>query len=272
MNLDFNFILFDELKSCIFVVDFNKMFRRFSLLFHLVIPFFLNGQTSASGSADAIYKNQFGGGIMLATTGVGAEGFYGFQKQKKTTWLINLAIGNLKSEKQSKIYNNNYKDARGYYFGKINSLFYLNASFGAAHLLYESKRFQGVEISGVWSAGLNLAYLKPIYLMIREPYIGGQGYEEPVNVRYDPEIHYQENIYGKSPFFTGSKEGKFSSGLQLKAGILFNLSKFDQSIRAIEIGAKIDYFFKPVDLMYASPSKSLFNALYAKFLIGTKRT
>ncbi len=248
------------------------MFRKFALLTLLVFPFFLNGQAPVSESLDPIYKNQFGGGIMLATTGVGVEGFYGFQKQKKTTWLVSLAIGNLKSEKQSKIYNNNYKDARGYYFGKINSLFYLNASFGASHLLYESKRFQGVEISGVWSAGLDLAYLKPVYLMIREPYVGGQGFEEPVNVRYDPEIHYQENIYGKSTFLTGIKEGKFTSGLQLKAGVLFNLSKFDQSIRGIEIGAKIDYFFKPVDLMYASPSKSLFNALYAKFLIGTKRT
>lgn len=248
------------------------MFPKFALLIFLIFPFFLNGQNAVDKGFGAFYKKQFGGGIMLATTGVGVEGFYGFQKQKKTTWLFSLALGNLKSEKQSKLYNNNYKDARGYYFGKINSLFYLNASFGASHLLYESQRIQGVEISGVWSAGLNLAYLKPIYLMIREPYIGGQGYEEPVNVPYDPEIHYEENIYGKSPFFTGIKEGKFTSGMQLKAGVLFNLSKFDQSIRGIEIGAKIDYFFKPVDLMYVPPSKSLFNALYAKFLIGTKRT
>ena len=248
------------------------MFRKICFLILGLIPLALSGQKPLLTENESFYTRQNGAGLLLATNGIGLDVFYGFQKRKQNVWILSFALGNLKSEKQTKTYNNNYKDARGYFYGKINNLLYANLSFGGAHLLYESKRYQGIEISGVWSAGIDLVYLKPVYLLIREPYTGGQGFEDPENVRYNPEIHYQENIYGKSTFFTGINNGKFTSGLQLKAGVLFNLSKFDQSIRGIEIGAKVDYLFQPVELMFASPSKSFFNALYAKFVIGAKRS
>lgn len=232
---------------------------------------FVAAQLPASQEKTPFFARQFGGGGFLATNGLGLHGFYGIQQHDKHTWVISMELGNIKHRKQSKIYNNNYEDSRGYFYGKINSLLYLNLSVGGRHLWFESKRMQGVEISGTWSAGVNLGYLKPVYLKIREPYIGGTGYEDPVDQRYDPAIHYQENIYGKSSFFKGFGKGEIRTGLQAKAGILFNLSKFDETIAGIELGAKADFFFRPIEMMYNSPKQALYSALYAKFILGAKR-
>ena len=231
----------------------------------------VSAQFPAAGTQTPFYSHEFGGGVSLATNGLGVQGFYGISNHPKHTWVFGLEIGNIKHAKQSKTFNNNYEDSRGYFFGKINSLLYLNLSFGGKHVWFEHKRFQGVEISGIWNVGLDLGYLKPVYLKIREPYIGGQGYEAPVDQRYDPTIHYKENIYGKSSFFKGFGEGELRAGFQAKAGILFNLSKFDERIAGIELGAKADLFIQPIEMMYNYPKQALYSALYAKFVLGAKR-
>lgn len=247
------------------------MFPWVKILIFCLFSDIIIAQVPAPVEQGNAYGKEFGGGAFLATNGLGVHGFFGLRSHAKRTWLFSMDIGNIKSQKQTKTYNNNYEDARGYFYGKVNSLMYLTLSFGGKHLLFESKRLQGVEISGIWGLGLDLGYLKPIYLKIREPYIGGQGYDRPIDQRYDPAIHYKENIYGRSAFFKGFKEGEIRAGLQLKAGILFNLSKFDELITGIELGAKADCFFQPIEMMYNSPRKSLYSALYAKFTLGTKR-
>lgn len=247
------------------------MFFRLKILILCCCPLLAAAQVPASAEQSPYYARQFGGGAFLATNGIGIHGFYGIQQHDKRTWIFSAELGNIKHQKQSKIYNNNYENARGYFYGKINSLLYLNLSFGGKHLWFESKRLQGVELSGVWGVGIDLGYLKPVYLKIREPYIGGTGYNDPVDQRYDPAIHYQENIYGKSSFFKGFGQGELRTGIQARAGILFNLSKFDETIAGIELGAKADLFIQPVEMMYNSSRQSLFGALYAKFIIGAKR-
>jgi hypothetical protein len=228
-------------------------------------------QLPATEEIGILYRREFGGGGFLATNGLGLHGYYGIQKNYKHRWMFSGEFGNLKHEKETKSFNANYQDARGYFFGKVNSLVYLNASVGGKHLWFESKRIQGVEISGVWSLGLTIGYLKPVYLKIREPYIGGEGYEKPVDKRYDPLVHYQENIYGRSSYFKGFGSGKLQPGLQAKAGIFFNLSKFDERIIGVEVGVKADYFFQPVELMYDYPRKNILGAFYARFVLGAKR-
>jgi len=241
------------------------------IVFFCLCASFVSAQLPATGGQSPFYSREFGGGVSLATNGLGFQGFYGISDHPGRTWIFALEAGNIKHAKQSKTFNNNYENSRGYFFGKVNSLLYLSFSAGGKHTWFERKRFQGVEISGVWSAGVNFGYLKPVYLKIREPYIGGQGYEAPVDQRYDPTIHYKENIYGKSSFFKGFKEGEFRTGFQAKAGILFNLSKFDERIAGIELGAKADLFLQPVEMMYNYPKQALYSALYAKFVLGAKR-
>ncbi len=249
----------------------KRMFPKLKILILCLCPVLVTAQFPATPEQPPYFARQFGGGVFLATNGLGIHGFYGVQNHDKHTWIFSAEIGNIKHQKQSKIYNNNYEDARGYYYGKLNSLMYLNLGFGGKHLWFESKRLQGVELSGVWSVGVDFGYLKPVYLKIREPYIGGTGYEDPVDQRYDPTIHYQENIYGKSSFFKGFGQGELRMGLQAKAGILFNLSKFDETIAGIEFGAKADLFVQPIEMMYNSPKQALYSALYAKFVLGAKR-
>ena len=248
------------------------MFSLVKILIFCLCPLFLAAQLPASPDEAGNFSREFGGGAFLATSGIGLHGFYGIRNHDRHTWIFSAEIGNIKSPKQTKIYNNNYQDSRGYFYGKINGLQYLNLSFGGKHLWFESKRFQGVELSGVWSVGINLGYLKPVYLKIREPYTGGQGFDKPVDERYDPAVHYKENIYGKSSWFKGFGEGEFRGGLQAKAGILFNLSKFDEVIAGIELGAKADFFIQPIEMMYNSSKQSLYSALYAKFILGAKRS
>jgi hypothetical protein len=247
------------------------MFLRLLFFLFCATHGILLAQIPAQIDSIEFQKNQWAGSVLLASNGIGGSMFYGRQKKAQRSTCFELEFFSIRALNQSKIVNSNYKDSRGYFFGKINSLYAVCFSVGGQHRIFEKDVYQGIEIDGIWSVGLNLGYLKPTFVKIREPYPGGLGYEVPVDVRYDPTIHHSENIYGRSVFSKGLKTGEFIVGSQIKAGILFNLSNFGKSISGIELGMKADVFFQPVNLMYNSSQPRVMSACYAKCRLGIKR-
>ncbi len=224
----------------------------------------------ADEPVDYLYKKGWFLGPQLTTNGFGA----GFSVERnvnvKFTHGLHLMIGSIKGGKETRRTNSAYEDSRSYVYGKINLLFAGRISYGGSWLLYERRRDRGVAIRFTTNLGPSVGMVKPIYLKIKEPYNPSSDIE-PQDLRYDPTIHHNENIYGRSSFWKGLNESDFVLGAYLKSGFQFDFSPNSNKITAVEIGAQMDFFSKEIELFYLGTNKKLYPSLYASVQFGKNK-
>lgn len=227
----------------------------------------LYSQEEEKSEAKMLYKKIVYGGVNIATNGWGITLNYGWQKNYKYRHVVGFTAANIKHEKEVKSFSPYYEDAKGFFYGKLNSLVSFRPHFGGQVLMFNRLREKGVEISFMWSAGLSLTLVKPVYLEVRK-FEGSQ--QVLVKERYDPAIHNRENIYGRAGWFNGFGESNFNPGMFAKAGFFFDFASKHSKIFGVEFGASLDAYFMKVDVMHASPSRNFFPSLYANVLFGGK--
>ena len=62
-------------------------------------------------------------------------------------------------------------------------------------------------------------------------------------------------------------------GIQAKGGLLFSLGAYDKMVKAVEVGAMVDFYIKKVPIMVESESvsnKPYFFNLYLSLQLGTR--
>jgi hypothetical protein len=88
--------------------------------------------------------------------------------------------------------------------------------------------------------------------------------------RYNPEIHTLENIYGRGAFLTGILNLNFYPGIYGKGGLDFEFGTRNRLIKAMEIGAILDYSPIPIAIMAYNPKQSLFLTAYLSVSFGKR--
>jgi hypothetical protein len=71
-----------------------------------------------------------------------------------------LDVVTMKHPKEIKSFNPNYQDARGYFYGKLNTLFIIRPTIGGKHRITEKLRKSGVEVNWCWGRGAVLGLLE----------------------------------------------------------------------------------------------------------------
>jgi hypothetical protein len=179
-----------------------------------------------------------------------------------------VQVSNIRHSKEVKSFTSIFQNARGYYYGKLNSLVALRPYFGGKRILFEPVRDQGVQISWIWNAGISLGLVKPVYLKIQQSGLGqSTGITEE---RYDPEKHHIENIYGRSSWWKGLSASRLTVGTFLRSGVFFDLSVRKFALWGMEIGGQLDVFYQRISLMHNSKSNFLFPSLYVQIALGRR--
>jgi hypothetical protein len=240
------------------------------ILFFVSYSFSVSGQMPAEEAVDYLYKKDWYIGAQLSTSGFGILFAYERNVNYKFSQGILLNIGNLKGDKEIRRTNSAYEDSRSYVFGKTNLLFAGRLTYSASWLLFERKRSRGVAIRFNMNIGPSIGMLKPIYLKIKEPYAFIPEVE-PVDLRYKPNVHQGENIYGRSSIWKGFGESNVALGGYAKSGFQFDFSPNSNKITAVEIGVQLDYFTNEIELFYAGKNKKFFPALYASVQFGKNK-
>ncbi len=215
------------------------------------------------------FRSEWFGGVILHTNGWGGNLTYAKFKTYKRYNLLSLDIVNIKDPKEYKIRyqvaQNSFSKA--FKYGKLNSLYNVRLSFGQQNLLYEKQREKGISVYFNWKAGANIGFLKPIYLEIVNQ---EEGIIFNSDERYDPEIHNESNIYGRSPFGTGINEVSAIFGGHLESGFKFELAKQRDNIFALETGITIDVFPGGTPILAFKKEEVILYNLYIKLLFGKK--
>ena len=224
-----------------------------------------------------LYKKLRQIGFNLNTSGYGVNTVFGRYSEASKVWLFGADLHFVKHEKETKTWNPvNDPNARPYFYGKLNNLYNLRLTLGRKKIITEKLRRSGVQVSYNWQTGPSLGFTKPIYLeiiYIEEP--NNQPYLEVE--KFNPDLHYIDNIYGRASSLRGFDELKLYPGAFGKFSFTFEYSNERERLKGIEAGAAADIYAKRIPIMAIYDDQStnpknhqLFLTLYINFFMGTK--
>jgi hypothetical protein len=216
-----------------------------------------------------LMRQEATGGLSIHSAGWGVQ----FRRSRNITVakkrMYEADFVGIKHSKEVKTVNQAFERARSYVYGKLNTLSVLRAGTGMQHVLFSKAERSGVEVRLVYSGGLSLGILKPVYLNILEP-TGTFGEFRVITERYDPERHFVDNIYERAPFTEGLGEIRFRPGAYAKIGFNFEYAPAFDDVKAVEIGAIVDAYPKEIPIMAFAKNNPVFLTFYVTFIYGRK--
>ncbi|MGB0805983.1 MAG: hypothetical protein ACPGRC_04780 [Salibacteraceae bacterium] len=236
------------------------------LVIFFVLGFTSQGKSQVGKPAEDIklyYRSSKAYGLTFHTEGWGVS----YKAQKHLSYKIkriyNFEFQGLKHPKQEKVVNYN-DNAKGYFFGKINALTNLRVGIGAQRAFALKEIKKGVQLAWVYSGGVNLGFVKPVYVEI----YNDNG--NPESVRYEPEIHTYGSVIGRASIFRGVDELDVVPGIYGKFGLNFEYSPYDEKLKSIEVGVAADLYYKKIPLMYNTYNNQYWITFYVMLEIGKK--
>jgi hypothetical protein len=245
------------------------------------VGFFVNAQEQESPVVkeyEAIYdsvtdrvllRREFTGGIILHSRGWGLH----FRKGRNINFFRSFQWEvdgvSMKSPKQFRTIYPFSNSAKSYFYGKLNHVFITRTGLGIKKLLNRKPYWGGIELRLVYFGGISLAFAKPVYLYIINYPAGNESRTVTVE-RYDPELHGYDNIFGRAPFLDGIENTSIHPGIYGKLALNFEFGEYNSSIKAVELGAVIDYHPIPIAIMANNPKQSLFLTFYLEFSMGKR--
>ncbi len=278
---EFNYVGYRQID--IFVLLFGPMIKKYLTIFLLLsLSFSVLSQESTireedkdllseNSDTEILLKHEASGGLVLHSNGWGLIFRRGTHvtAKKKRVWEIEAV--SMKHPKEFKSVNPYFENAKGYIYGKQNSLMVLRGGYGHQRVLYhkEDRRNGGVEVRYHYYGGVSLGFTKPVYLEILVP--TNVPFEFTLTTeKYNPDEHYIDNIYGKAPFAKGLSEVKINPGIYLKSGFSFEYASRQDNIRTIEAGVVVDGYYKKIPIMALTENKQLFLSFYVNIQFGAK--
>jgi hypothetical protein len=220
---------------------------------------------------DVLFSHTSGVNIFAHTQGAGVGFRYGYFLTAKSSRSIGTDLLYFRHEKEEKTFNPVYDDGLPYVFGKVNSLLIFRVFVESRRELSPKLRKSAVKVERVFRYGGSLGLEKPVYLEIGYPEIP---YEYLATERYDPDEHFYNDIFGRSPWVSGLDEIKVVPGGIVSYGLIFEYGNERSRTRSVEVGAAIDVFIRPVEIMAEQfvESQFAFLSLYLKLGVGAKWT
>ena len=216
-----------------------------------------------------LYRNEMTGGLTVHTAGLG----FNFRRGRHVTGtrkrVFEAEFVNMRHAKEVKTVNPYFENSKGFYYGKLHTFHVLRAGLGYQNVLYSKAEGRGVEIRYVTFLGGSLGLAKPVYLEILHETVIPFEFQLTTE-KYNPEKHFVDNIYGRAPYFKGFDEMKIFPGGYAKLGLSFEYAPYEEDVKAIETGVKVDVYPKVVPIMAHDRNNQVFVQLYINLLYGRK--
>ncbi|MCB0395418.1 MAG: hypothetical protein KDD36_02115 [Flavobacteriales bacterium] len=231
----------------------------------------LLGQEIGKDDLTILYRNEMNGGPVFHSQGWGLTFKRGIHITGSKKRLFEVEYVGLKHPKEVKSVNPFFDNTKSYIYGKVNTLSMLRLGYGMQYVIAGKDGLNGVEIRFLHYTGATFGLAKPVYLEILKP--TSEPFEFNISTeRYQPLIHFPDNIYGRAPFTKGLGQLAVHPGLYAKTGLAFEYGPLQEEVKAIEVGVALDVYPKDVHIMAAEfvPSRNYFLTFYLSLLYGKK--
>lgn len=221
--------------------------------------------TIVDSTKNILLKKEIRGGILVHTRGWGLK----FSRSNNQTFLrkttLNFEVSTLSSLKEIRSINPWWSNSKPYVFGKLSQVAVGRAGFGIQNVLNEKPYWGGVMLSYFVNSGPSVAFAKPVYL-----YIWDNEKEDVVTKKYDPERHFNEEIYGRAPFRYGFNEITLHPGAYFQAGLDFEFGTYSTKVKALQIGVTADFYFKQLQILAYNDPRNFYLNFFVSFTFGKR--
>jgi len=243
---------------------------RFLLTILCFIPLAIFSQIATSAfdenqNMNVLYRNEATGSVFVHSRGWGIQ----YSRLKHATGkrkrIMEFSFLNMRHPKEYKLKYEGINGNRSFYYGKLNSLYFLKAGIGFQNTLYERSERKSIEIRMSTTMGFNLGIIKPVYL-----YVFKENIIAPIIEKYNPDEHNLYNIAGRAPLLYGLNDLSVRPGAYAKLAFSFEYGDYTNEVKAIETGVVVDGFAPPIAIMAKIPNEQFFVTLYISFVFGKK--
>lgn len=218
---------------------------------------------------NVIYRNEANISVLAHTNGFG----FNYRRCRHITatkkGIFEIEAVNMRHDKEIKTSNPYFDNSKGFYYGKLNSLQIIRPGLGYQKTLYRKAERKSIEIRLGTFVGASFGLSKPIYLEILQETSLPNEYIIKQE-RYNPNKHYIDNIYGRSPYFKGFNETKIHTGAYAKLALSFEYADYHNDVKAIETGITLDAFPKAIPIMAFAPNQQVYLTFYISLVYGKK--
>lgn len=221
---------------------------------------------AAGKELNVLYRHEATFKLFAHSRGFGLAYRRGKHITAKTKSLLEIEGLNLKHPKEIKV-KGSEEGAKQFIYGKLVGVGVLRIGTGLQNVIFKRSDRKSVEIRCSYIIGGSLAIAKPYYVLV---YRGTGPERRTQSVKYNSDQLTQDSIVGHGPWFDGLNELQFYPGVHGKFNLSFEYAPFSNWIRAIETGATVDYYPRPLQIMAKNPSEYFVFTLYVGFVIGKK--
>jgi len=215
-----------------------------------------------------LMEKQWTLGLLLHTNGWGLR----LRNGKNITFLRQrmweLEYSTYKSPKEIRLINPMFSDAKSYIYGKLNYVSFLRGGIGFQHILNRKPYWGGIQLSAIYYGGISIGITKPMYLYVI--HIKSLNEYEIIEEKYNPNIHFVEDIYGRGSFLSGITQLGLYPGIYVKGGLEFEFGTKNKRINSLEGGAILDFSPIAIPIMAYNPKQSFFITLYLSISLGKR--
>lgn len=202
-----------------------------------------------------VYDREYTLGLIGHSRGYAINGRYakfldGYHKQG-----LEIDLVKLRHPKEVKMPSQIYPNSRGYVYNRVNTFYTMRVGYLREKILFDKTDKGTVAISLIYSGGLSLGLLKPVYVQIITNDSGFLGNLK--TVRYNPSDPKQSIIVGEANFFRGVGETKVRPGAYAKLGVNFDYQLLEKKVTALEVGVAFDHFFTEVPIFYEASGEDV---------------
>ncbi len=252
----------------------------FSIVFFLPLSFLAQNDSGIATAKDAVYGEEgvdvlyshtLGFSLFVHSRGAGLNFRYGKFHTAKKSRSFSFDLLFTKDIREELTSNPVYPEALPYIFGKVNSMVTMRFCLEKRHEITPKLRNRGVQVGYLQRGGATLGFLKPVYLVIGYPSIP---YEQFITEQYNPEEHFYNDIYGRSPWINGVDQIKVVPGLHYGFGFTFEYGGTRTFTKSMELGGYADAYLNKMEVMANEfvESNRFFFGLYLKIEIGSNWT
>ena len=247
----------------------------FFIFFYLCLFLPIKAQEISSfdtiNDAKILLRKEKSGFLEIHTGGFGL----GYHSGKHLTGykkrMFEIEITGMKHQKEIKIVNPYLQTSKAYFYGKQNSLFIIRSGFGKQRIINSKPYWGGVELRYFYYGGLSLGLLKPVYLYIaHDTIVGNLHYFTTTIEKYEPDIHSEDDIYGRAPFLKGFGGIQPVPGVYFKTGLNFEYGENDEILKAIEMGVTGELYIKKLPMMAFNSNRNYCVSIFLSFHFGTR--
>jgi hypothetical protein len=153
-------------------------------------------------------------------------------------------------------------------YGKQNFVYPVRLGAQFQYLLGNKSNKNGVSVSANAGGGLSIALLRPYLLEVQD----GAGKLRYVGYNSPDSTLFLNGPYTRSPGLgTGWKSLTVVPGVYAKAALRFDYGKFNEMVKAMEVGVMAEFYSKKLQQMVYEKQKNLFLSAYVAIMFGKRK-